>query len=111
MRQPENFLGLGLFAAHGVRHAGGNVGAGVLYSRAQGGFFALRLHDFASVPPFKRHTDLHAEARSFESREENQRNKGDDEDGDNQTGLLQSGTSVKKLPMLRNLLYRSSMIC
>ena len=71
----------------------------------------MGLHDFASVPSIKGHADLHAKARPFQGAEKNQRDKSGDEDGDNEAGLLQSETSVKKLPMFRNLLYRSSIIC
>jgi len=104
MRQPENAFRLGFLALDCIRYAGRNVGAGVLDSGAQRAFLAVGVHDFAGVATFEGHANLHAEARPVQGCEEYQRDKSRDKDRDNQGNFFQGRTSVKKLPIFRNLL-------
>jgi hypothetical protein len=103
MRQPKNALWLGLLALYCICNARGNIGAGILYGGAYSPFLAMGIHDFASVASLERHADLYAKAWSCQGCKENQCDKGHHENRDNQANFFQGATSVKKLPMFRNL--------
>jgi hypothetical protein len=62
--QPTHTFGLGALASHGVCHAGGDIGTGILDSTAKSRFFTPARDSLAVKPPIEEHADLHPVTRA-----------------------------------------------
>lgn len=94
-RQPFDALRFGLFAAHRVGDAGGDIGAGVFGGGAKRGLFAFGGDRAAGGAALVHHACLHAIARPVQSGVSDERKKGDDERRDDPAdAVAQNQTSL-----------------
>jgi hypothetical protein len=76
-----------LFAAHNIGYARGDIGAGVLGTRAQRGGLALSRNCFAGRAVLIGHADFDAVAGSAQGAVKKEREKGGDKQRDDNTDL------------------------
>ncbi len=101
--EPADALRFGLLAADSVGNAGDNFGAGVGSGGTDGGLFAFSGDGAATGAALIGHANFHPVTGAVQSGVGDEREEGEDKDGYDQPDFTQSGASLKKLPIWRNL--------